>query len=142
MSTLRIVNHTRGSVLATHAKIASTPRARTLGLIGVTAPEFPPGSGLFFPECAAIHTFGMLMTIDVLFIDMLKHRIQKSVRGAEPGCRISAQIPREICSVLELPAGVIAQTGSMRGDVIVIMAATHASPEELAGMSPLFHGMI
>jgi uncharacterized protein len=131
MATLRITNLTRSSILATHAQIANTPEIRKLGLIGVTAAEFAPGNGLFFHECNAIHTVEMSMSIDVLFLDMLKHRVQKAVLDATPGCHFDTLIPKEVCSVLELPAGIIAVTGTRVGDVISIMSSAHASQEEL-----------
>ncbi len=130
MSTLRITNATRNSILATHAQIASTPDARRIGLIGVSAPEFPPGCGLFFEDCNAIHTVEMSMPIDVLFIDMLKRRVQKAVPDAQPSCHFNVLIPVQLCAVLELPAGVITATGTRAGDVIVILSSSHASDEE------------
>jgi uncharacterized membrane protein (UPF0127 family) len=136
--TLRILNHSKNSVLTTCATIASTPAARIRGLIGVTGPEFQPGAGLFFNECNAIHTVQMSMRIDVLFIDMLKRRVQKAVQHAEPWCHFNALIPVQLCSVLELPAGVIELTGTEPGDVIVIMSSGHSSEEELKGISSLW----
>jgi uncharacterized membrane protein (UPF0127 family) len=135
--TLRITNLTRSSILATHANIANTPETRRQGLIGTTAEEFPPGSGLFFPECNAIHTVEMSMSIDVLFIDMLKHRIQKAVSDAPPCCHFDCLIPKEVCSVLELPAGTILASGTTLGDVISIMSSAHASQEELRQLGML-----
>ena len=136
--TLRILNHSKNSVLATCAQIARTPAARLRGLIGVTEPEFQPGAGLFFPECNAIHTVQMSMPIDALFIDMLKRRVQKAVKEAQPGCHFNTRIPAQLCSVLELPAGVIEFTGTEPGDVIVIMSSGHSSEEELKGISSLW----
>jgi uncharacterized membrane protein (UPF0127 family) len=129
--TLRITNSTRGSILATQAQIATTPETRRIGLIGVTEAEFPPGTGLFFPECNAIHTLEMSMIIDVLFIDMLKSRVQKAVRAAVPDCHFNTLVPKEICAVLELPAGTLEATGTLPGDVIVILSSTHAPQDEL-----------
>jgi len=137
MTTLRITNASRDSVLATHAQIANTPDIRRNGLIGTTAREFQPGAGLFFPECSAIHTVEMSMSIDVVFIDMLKNRIQKLVQHAEPGCHFNALVPAAISSVLELPAGVIELTGSQCGDVIVIMSSGHCSGEELGRIAAM-----
>lgn len=132
MSTLRITNHTRNSVLATQAQIANTPEFRLRGLIGVTEADFQPGAGLYFPECNAIHTVEMSMPIDVLFIDTLTKRIKKAVSCAAIGRHFNTiYLPREICAVLELPAGVIGMTGTQPGDVVVIMSSTHCSQAEL-----------
>lgn len=129
MITLRISNSTRDSILATHAAIAKTPEQRIAGLIGVANLDL--GTGLFFGECNAIHTVQMSIIIDVLFIDMLHLRIHKAVRGAEPGCHFNCLVPKEICAVLELPAGVLEATGTVPGDSIVIMSSSHCSQEEL-----------
>lgn len=131
MTTLRIVNATRNSVLATQAQIANTPNSRRMGLIGVSASEFQPGAALFFPECNAIHTVEMSMPIDVLFIDMIKRRVIKSVQEAPVGCHFNTLAPKEVCTVLELPAGMIQLTGTVPGDVVMIMSSGHCSQEEL-----------
>ena len=123
--TLRIVNATRGSILSTHADIARDPETRRWGLLGMTADQFPPGAGLFFPECNAIHTLEMSMTIDVLFFDMLKMRVVKTVQELDPGCHVAAFIPAPLCAVLELPAGVIRASGTQPGDVVRIMSSGH-----------------
>ena len=135
--TLRITNLTRSSILATHANIASTPESRKIGLIGVTPADFPPGCGLFFEECNAIHTVEMSMAIDVVFIDMFKHRVQKLVSDAPPTCHFDCLIPKQLCAVLELPAGIIAISGTRVGDVIVIMSSSHCSQEELNAVGRL-----
>jgi uncharacterized protein len=125
MTTLRITNATRNSVLATHADIAGDPYTRKWGLIFTNPAEFQPGAGLFFPECNAIHTVQMSMAIDILFIDALVMRIKKLVQGAVPYCHFDTLTPREISAVLELPAGVIQATGTQPGDVIQIMSSGH-----------------
>lgn len=124
MSTLRITNATRGSIIATHATIANNPQTRRQGLIGMTAYEFQPGAGLFFPECNAIHTIEMSMAIDVLFIDMLMMQVRKVAIHVAPGCHVNTTlVPLQVCAVLELPDGVIQSTGTEPGDVIQIMSA-------------------
>jgi uncharacterized membrane protein (UPF0127 family) len=136
MTTLRITNASKDSILATHAQIANTPATRRQGLIGLTS--LPIGSGLFFPECSAIHTVEMTMIIDVIFVDVLKRRIEKIVPGAVPGCHFyTLVVPREISAVLELPAGVIELTGSAPGDVLVFMSSSHCSQEELSEIGRL-----
>ena len=135
---LRITNHTRNSLLATHATAATTPEARRQGLIGYQSAEFQPGAGLLFVACNAVHTVQMTFEIDILFVDMLKMRIQKTVSRAAPTCHFNVRIPVEVCSVIELPAGVIELTGTQPGDVLVIMAATHCSEEEQRGISSLW----
>ena len=132
---LRILNHSKNSVLATHASVADTPTSRKRGLLDHAPHEFTPGNGLLFPECNSVHTVEMKFPIDVLFIDMLKRRVQKAVSNAEPTCHFNTLIPAVVCSVLELPAGVIQMTGTEAGDVIGIMSAGHSSQEELQGIA-------
>lgn len=45
---------------------ARTPWARLRGLLG-SAP-LPPGEGLLFERCRAVHTLGMRRAIDVVFV--------------------------------------------------------------------------
>jgi len=45
---------------------------------------------------------------------------------------------RLLCAVLELPVGTIALSGSLPGDVIVIMSSSHCSQEELNRISSLW----
>lgn len=130
MITLRIANITRNSILATHANLAATPEARRIGLIGTSAQEFGPGSGLFFPECNAVHTMEVGFPIDVVFIDMLKRRVVK-LATVPQGSHFNTLIPREICSTLELPPGTIELTGTKAGDVIALMSSAHCSQDEL-----------
>jgi uncharacterized membrane protein (UPF0127 family) len=129
--TLRITNITRNSILATQAKVAATPDQRRVGLIGTSQRDFGPGSGLYFPECAAIHTFQMSFPIDVLFIDMISRRIVKMSPYLGPGCHFNALLPQDITAALELPAGTIEVTGTRVGDVISVMSSAHCSQEEL-----------
>jgi uncharacterized membrane protein (UPF0127 family) len=129
--TLRITNTTRNSILATHATVAATPDQRRIGLIGISQREFGPGSGLYFPECAAIHTFQMSFPIDVLFIDMLHRQIVKIGPYIQPGSHFNTLIPRDIAATLELPPGTIEITGTRAGDVISVMSSVHCSQEEL-----------
>jgi uncharacterized protein len=135
--TLRITNATRNSILATHAQAARTPHERLTGLIGIT--RMQPGTGMLFPEANAIHTVNMSMIIDVLFIDTMLMRVQKAVENAEPGCHFNTiKIPRELCAVLELPAGTIQASGTKVGDGVVILASTHCSEEEQRGIASLW----
>jgi hypothetical protein len=121
VATLRITNATRNSVLATRAVLNSLVVAQYL------RKEF----AVFLPTC---NMFGLnygAPRADVLFIDMLKNRIQRAVSDVEGPCRLTCSIPAEICAVLALPAGTIELTGSQVGDVIVILSSSHASQEEL-----------
>lgn len=54
------------NVLFAHCKVASNFFTRFMGLMGKTKLE--EGEAIAFPHCNSIHTFFMLIPIDVLFI--------------------------------------------------------------------------
>ena len=105
MSVVRVVNRTRGVVLAERAEVARSRWARFWGLMGRT--ELPSGYALVFEPGGAIHTCFMRIPIDVLHIDG-RDRVTHVLRGIRPwrfgplfvgGCR-----------TVELPAGVVGAT--------------------------------
>ncbi|MDX2153881.1 MAG: DUF192 domain-containing protein [Bryobacteraceae bacterium] len=106
---LLIRNVTRNTVLATRAEVADTAAKRNTGLLKHSS--LPKGEGLLIPT-QAVHCFGMKFPIDVVFVNR-KRQVLK-VRP-EMGRRAIA-----ICltahAVLELPAGMIAETGTQKGD--------------------------
>lgn len=110
MAKLRVANQTKGQVLADRADIADTSAKRRTGLLKHTG--LAPGEGLWIAPCEGVHTFGMKFPIDVLFLNK-KKKILKArpdmVRG-----RIAFSLLAH--SVLELPAGTLAQTGTVAGD--------------------------
>jgi len=110
LAKLRVANQTKGRVLADRADIADTSAKRRTGLLKHQGLE--PGEGLWIAPCEGVHTFGMKFPIDVLFLSR-KKKILKArpdmVRG-----RISFSLLAH--SVLELPAGTLAQTGTVAGD--------------------------
>ena len=107
---LTVRNSTRESVVADAAEVAATSATRRTGLLGRKA--LYSGQGLWIVPCGAIHTFFMRFAIDVLYLDR-KKRVRKMRTGLPPW-RLSACFTAH--SVLELPVGVIAQSGTQRGD--------------------------
>ena len=107
---LLVKNLARNTVLADSALIADSGKARRTGLLKHSKLE--PGEGLWIVPCEAVHTFGMKFPIDVLFLS--KKRKVLKIRE-DMGLRRIA-----ICwrahSVLELPAGRAAATGTAVGD--------------------------
>lgn len=110
---VRVVNVSRGLVLAARAGLARSVLARTVGLLGRRA--LLPGEGLVLAPCGSVHTFGMRLTIDAVFVD-----------GAGGGGRVLrvARLPpwrlgplvRGARAVVELPAGAAGAT--VAGDVL------------------------
>jgi uncharacterized membrane protein (UPF0127 family) len=105
------INLTRQVTLATHVRVADTSRERGVGLLKDT--ELAAGHGLWIVPCNSIHSFAMKFVFDAVFLDR-KLRVVHLVREMKPW-RIS-KIKFDAKSVLELPAGVIAQSGTELGD--------------------------
>jgi uncharacterized membrane protein (UPF0127 family) len=108
LAKLKITN-SKGRVLADRADIADTIAKRNTGLLKHL--KLDPGEGLLIPT-QAVHTFRMNFPIDVLFLSR-KRKVLKirpnMVRG-----RIAMSLLAH--SVLELPAGMCAETDTVAGD--------------------------
>jgi uncharacterized membrane protein (UPF0127 family) len=100
--------------LALAADVANTSAKRRTGLLKHQRLE--PGDGLWIVPCESVHTFFMRFSIDLVYLD--KQRRVRKVRSAVPAWRLSACLSAH--SVLELPAGVIAGTGTTPGDQLTI----------------------
>ena len=113
---MKIINQTKGAVLATDAALASTPLARVKGLLGKK--EFGHGQAVILRPCNSIHTFFMRFAIDILFVD--KHnRVIKAISNLAP-FRLTGICFKAVYSV-ELPAGSIASTNTSGGDILDIL---------------------
>jgi len=87
----------RRSVHGRRVAVAIGPRARLLGLAGLTRER--AGEGLLIPRCASVHTFGMRFSLDLVFLDGDGRTL--AVRTAVPPGRVVRQ--RGAAAVLELP---------------------------------------
>ena len=106
----KIVNLTRGSVLAESVKTADRGPSRRKGLLG--RESLAPGEGLWIVPCESVHTFFMRFPIDLVYIDR-KHRVRK-VRSSVPAWRLSACFSAH--SVIELASGAVRDTQTKAGD--------------------------
>ena len=79
----RVVNRSKGTVLAERAPHARTFWRRLLGLMGRAA--LPEGEGLIFAPCRGVHTHFMRFPIDLVFLDKSDHVTK--VRRAMPPWR-------------------------------------------------------
>ncbi len=105
----------RNQVLAEKTIVAASHWARLRGLLG--RPRLKEGEGLLLGYTKAIHTIGMRYPIDVAFLD-LDGRVIHLIHSMKP-----FQIGPVVCNsamVLELPAGILQQTGTQLGDRIQI----------------------
>lgn len=112
---LRMINLTRGTVLGTEIELADTPFRRAKGLLGCS--HLDPGGGLLIDPSSGVHTFGMQFPIDVIALDR-QLRVYGSWENLRP-YRITGLSWKTVC-VLELPSGVIRQSGTQSGDQIRI----------------------
>ena len=112
----QVTNRTRNSALATRLTLADTPQTRDKGLLGRDG--LAPGEGLWIIPCQAIHMFFMRFSIDLIYIDRQK-RVRKVKSNIAPW-RISTCFTAH--SVLELPVGIVRETGTRRGDLLEITA--------------------
>jgi uncharacterized membrane protein (UPF0127 family) len=117
MRFLKVVNRTRDTLLATQAAVADTSRARNIGLLRHKC--LPDGEGLWIVPCEGVHTFFMKFPIDVVYLDR-NQRVVKVCSNLVPW-RISLCL--RAYSVLELPAGKAAQTGTVAGDQLELLDA-------------------
>jgi uncharacterized protein len=111
---LRIWNLTRQAELAGRVEVADRGATRRKGLLG--RQSLLRGAGLWIIPCGAVHTFGMQFPIDLVYIDR-RLRVRK-VRSDVRPWRLSACLSAH--SVLELAAGTISATQTMRGDRLEI----------------------
>ncbi len=114
MSEATVYNVTRDSVLGDAIEIAGSSKTRNKGLLGRHGIE--PGGGLWIVPCEAIHMFFMKFAIDAVFLDR-KKRVTKAVTALKPW---RMAMSWRAHSVVELPVGVIEQSGTSRGDQIEI----------------------
>jgi uncharacterized membrane protein (UPF0127 family) len=108
----RVLNLTRGTILASRLEVAGAGPARRKGLLG--RDRLVSGEGLWIVPCESVHTFFMRFPIDLVYLDR-KYRIRK-LRGDVGPWRLSACFSAH--SVLELPSGTIRQSRTQPGDTL------------------------
>jgi len=107
---LRVTNLTRGTTLADRADIADTPATRNRGLLKHSG--LAPGEGLWIVPTQSVHSFFMKFAIDVAFLN--KQRQVLKIRSNMVRGRVAICLRAR--SVVELPAGRLAETGTQPGD--------------------------
>src|SRR6185503_9764030 len=114
---MRIIarNADTGTVVADRVAVATSRVDRAVGLL--TRSGMEPGEGLLIQPCRGVHTWGMRFAIDLVALDE-SGRVVDAVAALRPW-RI--RLPkRGAVSVLELPAGSLAQSRTRAGDRIVL----------------------
>lgn len=115
---MRVRNLTRGHDLADRAVLADGYWSRLRGLLG--RDDLRPGEGLVLVPCSSVHMFGMRFAVDVLHLDRAGI-ILRTVPALRPW-RVGP-IVRGSHTVVELPAGRLAESGTAVGDTIEIAPA-------------------
>ena len=108
---LNALNATRGVVLADHARIADNLWTRLIGLL--RDKHLDEGDGLWIKPCNSIHSFAMKFVFDAVFLD--KDLRVVHLMSEMPPWKTSKMV-FAAKSVLELPAGAIARSGTQLGD--------------------------
>ena len=115
-----IRNLTKQTVLSYRTFQAVSFGDRLRGMIGRPFEQIGIDA-MVFPACSCIHTFFMTFPIDVIFLGA-----DNTVLATYPDCRPWRLLIR--CrgaqSVIELPAGALAHTGTMPGDRLDLNAET------------------
>lgn len=113
MSRERVVNRTRGTVLAERCRRAESYLTRGVGLLGQAS--LPAGEGLWIAPCRSIHSLFMRFSFDACFLDG-SYQVIHVIHQMRPW-RLSRHLFRAQ-GVLELPAGTLATTGTAVGDML------------------------
>lgn len=117
-----VFNIDRKSTVAQRVRVASTSSARRKGLLGID--RLPTGGGLWIAPCEAIHTFGMKIPVDAIFLDdrLQVRKLRPELRPSRVSFCVSA------ASVLEVAAGTVALTGTAVGDRLSFEPVTRSEP--------------
>ena len=113
MRYVRVINRTRGTVLAERAELANNPWTRFVGLMGRR--ELPAGSGLVLQPGGGIHMWFMRIPLDVIHVDK-QDRVTHVLRGIKPWRFGPLFVGNK--RAIELPAG--AATATQVGDQVDI----------------------
>ncbi len=104
-------NPATGAVIATRVEPALTWFERTVGLI--PRRNIEPDEGLWIERCSAIHTLGMRVSIDVIFVNA-QGRVVRLCPGV-PRSKLAV-----VCwaahSVIELGSGALQKSALLLGD--------------------------
>jgi uncharacterized membrane protein (UPF0127 family) len=106
-------------VLATRCDVANSFLSRGFGLIPRSS--LAEGEGLLITKTGSITMFFMRFAIDAVFLDR-SLRVLRVVSDLRPWVP-AVGAPRGTDSVLELPAGTAARTGTQAGDELISLEA-------------------
>ncbi len=109
-------NSTTGKIVATRIDHLSSFLHRAVGLLARTT--LRPDEGVWIASCQAIHTIGMRVAIDVIFVDR-GGRVIRAVQDVRPNrFALSCAGAR---SVVELGSGALREVDVMPGDLLELV---------------------
>lgn len=120
----QVVNRTRGTVLAGEAEAARTWWTRGKGLLGRKG--LPAAGGLIIEPCSSIHTWFMAFPIDVAFV-AADGRVVRTAHALRPWR--FGPLARKVRYVVELPAGALAQSGTVEDDYLELLPRAAATTD-------------
>lgn len=123
-------NLTRNCVLADQVRRAEDSASRRRGLLDIN--ELNGNSGLWINPCEAVHTFGMRIPLDVVFLDRAL-RVKKIASHLKPQ-RIAFCLTAR--SVLEIKAGIATDSGLQCGDQLSVRKFTCADSVGVSRLNP------
>ncbi|MBX5445646.1 DUF192 domain-containing protein [Sphaerobacter sp.] len=128
-ASIRVLNTTRGTVVAERVQVARSLWERTRGLM--LRPTLPPGTGLLIDPCSSIHSMWMRFPIDVLYLN--RDDVVVRIAEAMPPWQIGPLFTGARY-VIELPPGTIRASKTSVGDRLDYVPARSAGatlPDEL-----------
>jgi uncharacterized membrane protein (UPF0127 family) len=115
MAAMRVRNLSRDADLAENATVADSFWRRLRGLLGRDG--LAPGEGLVIMPCNSVHMLGMRFPLDVLHLDR-SGTVLRVLSDLRPG-QLGPLVWRSH-AVIELPAGILAATGTVAGDQVAL----------------------
>ncbi len=107
-------NYSTNLIVASKVVVAVNPFERGIGLL--SRKQIPPSEGMWFPNCWIIHTVGMRVSIDVLFLNA-----QNRVINLRPGVRPNRVVAAYgAATVVELGVGALDATDVLVGDRLAL----------------------
>ena len=109
-------NTTTGSIVATRIDRLSSFLHRAVGLLARTT--LRPDEGVWITSCGAIHTLGMRVAIDVIFVDAESRvlRVEPNVRPNRFALSCSGA-----AGVVELGSGALREIDLLPGDKLELV---------------------
>lgn len=119
MSTSRKLQLRAADELIANARVADRWLLRLRGLLGVRTMAHP--DGLLIPRCSSVHSIGMMVTIDLVYLND-EFEVTKVVSRLHPW-RLSFG-GRGTSQTLELPAGTVERLGLQPGEQLEVSSST------------------